>query len=51
MHKSFRHRAINFFLPAFNKLWLEDEDVGQDALIKELTVSFVVSKISRIIDV
>ncbi|EJD76290.1 ryanodine Receptor TM 4-6 family protein [Loa loa] len=31
-----RHRAINFFLPAFNKLWLEDEDVGQDALIKEL---------------
>ncbi|KAK6101668.1 RIH domain family protein [Brugia pahangi] len=33
-----RHRAINFFLPAFNKLWLEDEDVGQDALIKELTL-------------
>ncbi|VDK79750.1 unnamed protein product [Litomosoides sigmodontis] len=32
------HRAINFFLPAFNKLWLEDEDVGQDALIKELIV-------------
>uniref|UniRef100_A0A183E7G8 EF-hand domain-containing protein n=1 Tax=Gongylonema pulchrum TaxID=637853 RepID=A0A183E7G8_9BILA len=24
-------------LPAFNKLWLEDEDVGQDTLIKELT--------------
>ncbi|KAL4003146.1 RIH domain family protein [Acanthocheilonema viteae] len=36
-----RHRAINFFLPAFNKLWLEDEDVGQDALIKELTLEDV----------
>ncbi|VDK67237.1 unnamed protein product [Onchocerca ochengi] len=34
-----RHRAINFFLPALNKLWLEDEDVGQDALIKELTLA------------
>ncbi|KAM3723537.1 Ryanodine receptor [Dirofilaria immitis] len=34
-----RHRAINFFLPAFNKLWLEDEDIGQDALIKELTLA------------
>ncbi|CAG9530378.1 unnamed protein product [Cercopithifilaria johnstoni] len=33
-----RHRAINFFLPAFNKIWLEDEDVGQDVLIKELTL-------------
>ncbi|MCP9259461.1 Ryanodine receptor 44F [Dirofilaria immitis] len=28
-----------FLLPAFNKLWLEDEDIGQDALIKELTKS------------
>ncbi|VDM37968.1 unnamed protein product [Toxocara canis] len=32
-----KHRAINFFMPAFSKLWLEEEDVGQDKLIEELT--------------
>ncbi|VDL83789.1 unnamed protein product [Nippostrongylus brasiliensis] len=32
----FRHRGINFFLPAFSRLWLEEEDVGQDKLISDL---------------
>ncbi|VDL83555.1 unnamed protein product, partial [Nippostrongylus brasiliensis] len=31
-----RHRGINFFLPAFSRLWLEEEDVGQDKLISDL---------------
>ncbi|KAK6754198.1 hypothetical protein RB195_013289 [Necator americanus] len=31
-----RHRGINFFLPAFSCLWLNEEDVGQDKLISEL---------------
>ncbi|KHN75295.1 Ryanodine receptor 44F [Toxocara canis] len=34
-----KHRAINFFMPAFSKLWLEEEDVGQDKLIEELTAA------------
>ncbi|EYC08909.1 hypothetical protein Y032_0063g3428 [Ancylostoma ceylanicum] len=32
----FRHRGINFFLPAFSCLWLQEEDVGQDKLIADL---------------
>ncbi|KJH53393.1 EF hand [Dictyocaulus viviparus] len=31
-----RHRGINFFLPAFSRLWLYEEDVGQDKLITDL---------------
>ncbi|EGT59247.1 hypothetical protein CAEBREN_31926, partial [Caenorhabditis brenneri] len=31
-----RHRGINFFLPAFSRLWLEEEDVGQDQLIADI---------------
>uniref|UniRef100_A0A915B3X3 Ryanodine receptor n=2 Tax=Parascaris TaxID=6254 RepID=A0A915B3X3_PARUN len=34
-----RHRAINFFMPAFRKLWLQEEDTGQDKLIDELTTN------------
>uniref|UniRef100_A0A0M3HGP5 Uncharacterized protein n=1 Tax=Ascaris lumbricoides TaxID=6252 RepID=A0A0M3HGP5_ASCLU len=39
MWTKFRHRAINFFMPAFRKLWLEEEDTGQDKLIDELTTN------------
>ncbi|KAI6242082.1 Ryanodine receptor 1 [Aphelenchoides fujianensis] len=31
-----RHRGINFFLPAFSKLWLEEEDVGKDKLVADI---------------
>uniref|UniRef100_A0A0N5AR96 Ryanodine receptor n=1 Tax=Syphacia muris TaxID=451379 RepID=A0A0N5AR96_9BILA len=37
LYKVEKHRGINFFLPAFSKLWLEEEAVGQEALITELT--------------
>ncbi|TKR86989.1 hypothetical protein L596_011474 [Steinernema carpocapsae] len=36
LYKVDLHRGINFFLPAFAKLFLEDEDVGQDKLIADL---------------
>uniref|UniRef100_A0A1I7XLW8 EF-hand domain-containing protein n=1 Tax=Heterorhabditis bacteriophora TaxID=37862 RepID=A0A1I7XLW8_HETBA len=39
LYKVDRHRGINFFLPAFSRLWLEEEDVGQDRLITDLVVS------------
>ncbi|CAB3399073.1 unnamed protein product [Caenorhabditis bovis] len=31
-----RHRGINFFMPAFSRLWLEEEDTGQDKLISDI---------------
>ncbi|PIO64936.1 EF hand, partial [Teladorsagia circumcincta] len=37
----FRHRGINFFLPAFSVLWLAEEDVGQDKLIADLVSGVV----------
>lgn len=33
-----RHRAINFFLRAYHELWLEDENVGTEIMIEDLTV-------------
>ncbi|KAK0411652.1 hypothetical protein QR680_005766 [Steinernema hermaphroditum] len=36
LYKVDLHRGINFFLPAFAKLFLDDEDVGQDKLIADL---------------
>uniref|UniRef100_A0A1I7YC96 EF-hand domain-containing protein n=1 Tax=Steinernema glaseri TaxID=37863 RepID=A0A1I7YC96_9BILA len=36
LYKVDLHRGINFFLPAFSKLFLDDEDVGQDKLIADL---------------
>uniref|UniRef100_A0A914NZ02 RyR/IP3R Homology associated domain-containing protein n=1 Tax=Panagrolaimus davidi TaxID=227884 RepID=A0A914NZ02_9BILA len=36
-----RHRGINFFLPAFSRLWLEDEDVGKDKLVADICIKHV----------
>uniref|UniRef100_A0A0N4ZPH7 Ryanodine receptor 44F n=1 Tax=Parastrongyloides trichosuri TaxID=131310 RepID=A0A0N4ZPH7_PARTI len=36
LYKVDKHRGINFFLPAFSKLWLEEEDIGQDKLVQDL---------------
>ncbi|PIC27805.1 hypothetical protein B9Z55_019947 [Caenorhabditis nigoni] len=36
LYKTELHRGINFFLPAFSRLWLEEEDVGQDQLIADI---------------
>lgn len=38
-HLNFRHRAINIFLRTYQELWLADENVGQEVIIEDLTVS------------
>uniref|UniRef100_A0A158P902 Ryanodine receptor 44F n=1 Tax=Angiostrongylus cantonensis TaxID=6313 RepID=A0A158P902_ANGCA len=43
-----RHRGINFFLPAFSRLWLEEEDVGQDKLITDLVSGVVTEDNTRV---
>ena len=35
-----RHRGINLFLRTYREVWLGDENVGQEAMIEHLTVSF-----------
>ncbi|RWS13212.1 ryanodine receptor-like protein, partial [Dinothrombium tinctorium] len=35
-----RHRAMNLFLRIYNELWLDEENVGQERLIEDLTQSF-----------
>lgn len=35
-----RHRAINIFARAYHELWLQDENVGQEVMIEDLTQSF-----------
>ncbi|GMR59737.1 hypothetical protein PMAYCL1PPCAC_29932, partial [Pristionchus mayeri] len=46
-----RHRGINFFLPAFSQLWMEEEDVGQDKLIAELCEGLEAVESSRPIEI
>lgn len=38
--KNFRHRAVNIFVRSFYELWLQDENIGQEVMIEDLTVSF-----------
>jgi len=33
-----RHRAINIFARTYYELWLQDENVGQEVMIEDLTV-------------
>ncbi|KAG8232312.1 hypothetical protein J437_LFUL009411 [Ladona fulva] len=35
-----RHRAINIFLRTYYELWLQEENVGQEVMIEDLTQSF-----------
>ncbi|KAK8772573.1 hypothetical protein V5799_024183 [Amblyomma americanum] len=35
-----RHRAINIFLTVYKDLWLQEENVGQEQLIDDLTTTF-----------
>lgn len=36
---SHRHRAVNLFLRTYREYWLSDENVGQEVVIEDLTVS------------
>ncbi|GLG95824.1 Ryanodine receptor [Gryllus bimaculatus] len=35
-----RHRAINIFIRSYYEMWLEEENVGQEVMIEDLTQSF-----------
>lgn len=35
-----RHRAINIFIRTYHELWLQDENIGQEVMIEDLTQSF-----------
>ncbi|KAL1124812.1 hypothetical protein AAG570_001433 [Ranatra chinensis] len=35
-----RHRAINIFARTYSELWLQDENIGQEVMIEDLTQSF-----------
>lgn len=36
---SLRHRACNIFARTYFELWLQEENVGQEIMIEDLTVS------------
>lgn len=36
---NYRHRAVNIFVRSFYELWLQDENIGQEIMIEDLTVS------------
>ncbi|XP_044016394.1 ryanodine receptor isoform X3 [Aphidius gifuensis] len=40
LHSLPRHRAINIFARTYYELWLQDENVGQEVMIEDLTQSF-----------
>ena len=40
-----RHRVINIFLRTYRELWLADENVGQEIIIEDLTVSQIAAHI------
>lgn len=48
---SFRHRGINIFARTYYELWLQDENVGQEVMIEDLTVitAYIISSIWNII--
>lgn len=35
----FRHRACNIFARTYHEAWLQEENVGQEIMIEDLTVS------------
>lgn len=40
LHSLPRHRGINIFLQTYREMWLEEENIGQEQLIEDLTQSF-----------
>ncbi|KAK7790956.1 hypothetical protein R5R35_007854 [Gryllus longicercus] len=40
LHSLPRHRAINIFIRSYYEMWLEEENVGQEVMIEDLTQSF-----------
>lgn len=42
-----RHRAINIFIRTYFEFWLQDENVGQEVMIEDLTQSFEDSELKK----
>ncbi|XP_057661319.1 ryanodine receptor isoform X14 [Diorhabda carinulata] len=40
LHSLPRHRAINIFIRTYRDFWLQDENIGQEVMIEDLTQSF-----------
>ncbi|XP_045464164.1 ryanodine receptor isoform X4 [Harmonia axyridis] len=47
LHSLPRHRAINIFIRSYCELWLQDENVGQEVMIEDLTQSFEDSELKK----
>lgn len=45
--KFYRHRAINIFIRTYRDFWLQDENVGQEVMIEDLTQSFEDSELKK----
>ncbi|CAH0546152.1 unnamed protein product [Brassicogethes aeneus] len=47
LHSLPRHRAINIFIRTYRDLWLQDENIGQEVMIEDLTQSFEDSELKK----
>ncbi|KAJ8982736.1 hypothetical protein NQ317_014034 [Molorchus minor] len=47
LHSLPRHRAINIFIRTYRDFWLQDENVGQEVMIEDLTQSFEDSELKK----
>ncbi|KAG5899237.1 hypothetical protein JTB14_035422 [Gonioctena quinquepunctata] len=47
LHSLPRHRAINIFTRTYRDFWLQDENLGQEVMIEDLTQSFEDSELKK----
>ncbi|KAL6426510.1 hypothetical protein ACFW04_009145 [Cataglyphis niger] len=47
LHSLPRHRAINIFARTYYELWLQEENVGQEVMIEDLTQSFEDAELNK----
>ncbi|XP_072162212.1 ryanodine receptor isoform X2 [Bemisia tabaci] len=47
LHALPRHRAVNIFGRTYRELWLQDENVGQEVMIEDLTQSFEEAELKK----
>ncbi|XP_073986803.1 ryanodine receptor isoform X3 [Rhodnius prolixus] len=48
LHALPRHRVINIFARTYCELWLQEENVGQEVMIEDLTQSFEDSELKKV---
>ncbi|XP_065200353.1 ryanodine receptor [Planococcus citri] len=47
LHALPRHRVVNIFLRSYHELWLQEENVGQEVMIEDLTLSFEEAELKK----